>query len=350
LRVLVSFCVIGITAAQEPAAAVDKLLVAHTDSGDFSGAVLVEKNGIPILKKAYGKANLELQVPNYTKTKFRIGSITKQFTAAAILLLAERRKLTLQSKLCEFLDGCPVAWSLITVHQLLTHTSGIPEILSLEEFQKSLTLPSPPQMTARRLMKYPLAFRPGEKFNYSNSDYVLLALVIEKVAGVPYGQFLRENILGNFSMNSSGNDDSREILPDRALGYMKRNDKIINAEYIDMTLPTGSGSMYSTIEDMQRWKAVFTPGRLLSKQSLDAMLKSYIKADWGDGVGYGWFIGHDPHGHEFYAHLGGINGFAANVRYYPAEDLYVVVLSNRSFAPIDPITDEIVRAVIPQSD
>jgi len=324
---------------------VDKYLNTAVETGKFSGSVLIARNGKVLVRKGYGLANRELNVPNTPQMKFRIGSLSKQFTAMAIMILQERGKLSVQDSTCKYVPDCPRGWAEVTIHHLLTHTSGIPELLSFPDFQRTMALPSPVAQTVERFKNKPLDFKPGTKFKYSNSGYVLLGYIIELVSGQSYEAFLKENIFGPLKMSNSGSDHNDLVIQNRAAGYTKRDGDIINAPYIDMSIPTGGGSLYSTVEDLFLWDQGLYTEKLVTKKSLAAMFKSYTTADWGDGAAYGWFIGKDKSNHEYMGFLGGINGFAAQIMRYPNEKLLVVVLSNFSFAPVSDIESDLADIV-----
>lgn len=331
--------------ARQPASEADAYLRRAARAGEFSGAVLVARRGRVLLSKGYGMASLELQVPNTPRTKFRIGSLTKQFTAMAAMMLQERGKLNVQDGVCKHVAQCPPAWAGVTIHHLLTHTSGIPELLSLPDFQKTSTLPSTAAQTVERFRLLPLEFRPGGRFKYSNSGYVLLSHIIERVAGQPYEVFLRENVLAPLGMRDTGADQHGPVIRDRAAGYTRLGGAVVNAPYIDMSIPTGGGALYSTAEDLYLWDRALAARRLIGRRSYEEMLRPHATADWGDGAAYGWFIGRDKSGHAYMGFLGGINGFAAQIMRYPDEDVLVVVLSNFSFAPVSRIEADLAAIV-----
>jgi CubicO group peptidase (beta-lactamase class C family) len=304
----------------------------------FSGVVLIAREGKPVFEHAYGMANMELAVPNTTATKFRIGSISKQFTAAAILLLAEQDKLDVDDLVCWHLAPCPKAWAEVTIEHLLTHHSGIPDPFSIPGFQETLALPTTLDKTVERYAGLPLTFPAGTKFAYSSAGYQVLALIVQRVSGKTYREFMHEKVFEPLGMHDTENDDNEKILPQRAAGYSKSKDgNIINAPLIHMSVPLGAGSMYSTVEDMLRWDNALAASQFLSDRSRAEMFRAHGVADWGDGVGYGWFMGKDKHGHAYAAHAGGINGFGAYVARHPEQKMLLVVLSNYSFAPLEEI-------------
>jgi len=336
---------LGNCRAQEVTSEIDKYLNTAVESGKFSGSILIARNGKVLLSKGYGMANRELNVPNTPQMKFRIGSLSKQFTAMAIMILQERGKLSVQDSVCKYVPDCPRGWAEITIHHLLTHTSGIQELLSFPDFRQTMALPSPVAQTVERFKNKPLDFKPGTKFKYSNSGYVLLGYIIERVSGQSYEAYLKENIFEPLKMSNSGSDHNDLIIENRAAGYTKRDGVIINAPYIDMSIPTGGGSLYSTVEDLFLWDQALYTEKLITRKSLDVMFTPYTTADWGDGAAYGWFIGKNKSNHKYMGFLGGINGFAAQIMRYPDEKLLVVVLSNFSFAPVTDIESDLADIV-----
>ncbi|MGH9816278.1 MAG: serine hydrolase domain-containing protein, partial [Candidatus Acidiferrales bacterium] len=220
----------------------------------FTGAVLVAREGNVLFARGYGMANLEHAIPNSPSTKFRLGSITKQFTATAILQLQEKGKLSVQDPVCKYVPGCPAGWAPVTIHHLLTHTSGIPSFTSFPDYLKTMMIASPPEKLLERFRDKPLEFAPGEKFNYSNSGYLLLGFILEKAAGQSYDEYLRANIFAPLGMDASGYDWNHAVLPGRASGYARRGESgYANAEFIHMTIPHAAGALYSSVEDFVKW-------------------------------------------------------------------------------------------------
>ncbi|HVG21018.1 MAG TPA: serine hydrolase domain-containing protein [Blastocatellia bacterium] len=336
---------LGDCRAQEVTSEIDKYLNIAVETGKFSGSILIARNGKVLVSRGYGMASRELNVPNTPQMKFRIGSLTKQFTAMAIMILQERGKLNVQDSVCKYMPDCPRGWAEITIHHLLTHTSGIQDLLSFPDFRQTMALPSPVAQTVERFKNKALDFKPGAKFKYSNSGYVLLGYIIERASGQSYEAYLKENIFEPLKMSNSGSDHNDLIIRNRAAGYTKRDGAIINAPYIDMSIPTGGGSLYSTVEDLFLWDQGLYTEKLITKKSLAAMFTPYAIADWGDGAAYGWFIGEDKSKHKYMGFLGGINGFAAQIMRYPDEKLLVVVLSNFSFAPVSDIESDLAGIV-----
>ena len=212
IAVLLLHSCLGVVPAQDIAEKADEYLAAQAKVNHFMGSVLIARDGEPIFRKGYGLANVEHDVPNRPETKYRLGSLTKQFTAAAVLLLQERGKLEVGDPIGQYIGDAPESWEDVTIHHLLTHTSGIPSFTSFPEYEETWMIPSRPEETMLRFRNEPLEFRPGRKFSYSNSGYILLALIIENVSGMRYGEFLEENVFGPLGMRDSGHDSHEAIL------------------------------------------------------------------------------------------------------------------------------------------
>jgi len=322
LLLALSFLFVVSCPAQEIAPKLDEYLSAITKQGRFSGSVLVARDGKAILSKGYGLANIEWDAPNTPQTKFRLGSVTKQFTAASILLLQERGKLNVQDPICKYFTDCPSAWSEIKLHHLLTHTGGVPNYTSFPEFRKTTTIRLTVEELIGTFKNKPLDFKPGEKYTYSNSGYELLGYVIEKLSGQTYEQFLQENIYGPLRMTSSGYDHHEHIIKQRATGYSREGDKLVNSAYLDMTIPYAAGSLYSTVEDLHLWEQSLFGGKLLSAKSLEAMLTP-DKNNYAYGVSVS-----QQFNRKSVSHGGGIFGFSTYLAYFPDDKLTIVVLRN----------------------
>ncbi len=308
--------------APEWAAQVDDYLNGLVKQNRFSGAVLVARDGRVLLSKGYGLANVELEVPNTPQTRFRLGSITKQFTAAAILLLQEQGKLGVQDTVCKYVENCPAAWASITIHHLLTHTSGIPNLTAFPDYQKTMAAPTTLPEIIARFRDKPLEFKPGERFDYSNSGYILLGSIVEKASGKTYADFMRESVFAPLGMNDTGVEIPGEIIKRRASGYRFGPTGFVNAPYLDMTIPHGAGALYSTVEDLYRWDQGLFGGKLLAQKSLDAML-TVVKDFYAYGIGVDTQFKLRRIGHS-----GGINGFNTYMARFPAERATFIVLSN----------------------
>jgi len=319
-------------AAAQDAAQLDEVVQGYVQNKTFMGSVLVARDAKVILSKGYASANLEWNVPNTPTTKFRLGSITKQFTAASILLLEERGKLKLEDPIKMYVPDAPSAWDRITIFNLLTHTSGIPNFTSLAEYKTLQLSDSPPVKTIATVRDRPLDFFPGEKMSYSNSGYILLGYVIEKITGASYERFVRDNIFTPLGMKDSGYDSNSAIIERRAAGYMPSPDgpsnAPINAGYIHMSVPHAAGALYSTTEDLLRWEQGLFGGKVVSAASLKKMTTPF-KNNYALGV-----VVQTAGGRTVINHGGGIDGFNTFLAYYPDDKLTVVVLSNiNSTAP-----------------
>jgi CubicO group peptidase (beta-lactamase class C family) len=300
----------------------DEYMSAAVKPGRFNGYVLVARDGKTVFGKGYGMANFEEDVPNTPQTKFRLASITKGFTAMAVMMLQEKGKLNLQDPVCKYLSGCPDPWKPVTVRQLLNHTSGIPDYAAAPDFMRSISLHLTNDELIANFRNLPLQFAPGENFAYSNSNYILLGQIIEKVSGGSFAVFVRENIFAPLNMRNSGYDDNSTLLKHRAIGYIKQPDGIINARYMDMTNAYAAGGLYSTAEDLLLWSQALDAGKLVSKKSLEE-----IFTPGKGGVGYGWFINRDSN--RLVVFQGGLNsGFAASIFRYPEERACVILLNN----------------------
>jgi len=300
----------------------DEAVQAFATEGRFMGSVLVARGDKVVLSKGYGSANLEWGLPNDPTTKFRLGSVTKQFTAAAILLLEERGKLKIDDPVKAYLPDAPAAWDKVTIYHLLTHTSGIPSFTSFPDYRTSEATPSTPEQLVARFRDKPLEFGPGEKWNYSNSGYVLLGYILEKASGEEYAKFIKKNIFDPLGMNDSGYDSNSTIIPHRAAGYEPGSNGPVNTSYIHMSIPFSAGALYSTTEDLLRWERGLFGGKLLSAASLEKMTTPY-KNDYAFGVGV-----ITKEGVKEIVHGGGIEGFSTYLAYYPSDKLTVVVLCN----------------------
>lgn len=319
--------------AQDKAKQIDQLLSKYNEYGQFNGSALVSQNGKVILKKGYGFANMEWDIQNQANTKFRLGSISKQFTSLLILKLVEEGKIKLDVPITTYLPDYPKAnGDKITIHHLLTHTSGIPNYTSFPNFFKDISRnPYTPEEFVKTFSSMPLDFTPGEKFSYSNSGYFVLGYIIEKITGKSYEQYLQETILTPLKMANTGYDHSDIILKNRAAGYEKKGKTIKNTSYIDMSLPYAAGSLYSTVEDLYLWDQALYTNKLLSPASMELLFKPYIAAGGIDFYGYGWFTNEETVGKSklrIVEHGGGINGFNTLISRIPADKNLVVLLNN----------------------
>ena len=304
---------------------IDELIQNYHDNGQFDGTVLVAKSGIIIFKKGYGLANREWDIPNEPNTKFRIGSITKQFTAMAIMILQEQGKIHVQDLISKFVPDCPEACKDITIHHLLTHKSGIPNFEYFPDNLQFERLPTTVEKTVERFKNKELMFSPGAKFGYSSSGYVLLGFIIERVTGESYENVLSEYIFEPLEMKNSGYDHPTTILKHRAAGYTSGS-LPQNAIHFEMDTPHAAGALYSTVEDLFLWDQSLYTNRLVTYKTLETIFPPM-------SIGYGWFLG-EYLNRKFAQHSGSINGFRAQTTRFPDEKVFIISLSNRQ--SIDP--------------
>jgi len=312
----------GAARAQDAASKLDEYMNAATKLGKFSGSVLVAQKGRVLLSKGYGMANYELDVPNTPQTKFRLGSITKQFTAMAIMQLQEKGLLNIDEPVTKYLPDYPKTGDKFTIRNLLNHTAGVPNLTSFPDFISTMTLASPLDKTVSRFKDKPLDFEPGSKFQYSNSGYVLLAAVIEKVSGKSYEAFLNENIFQPLGMKNTGCERNDTVLKNRASGYQKNEDGLSNSQFIHMTIPVGGGNIYSTVEDLYVWDRALYTEKLVKKSTLEQIFTPF-KGSYG----FGWVIT-TAFNRKLITHNGGINGFATDLARFVDDDVFIVLLNN----------------------
>ena len=302
----------------------EQLVQSYVSSKRFMGSVLVALGHHVLLSKGYGFANLEWNVPNSPSTKFRLGSITKQFTAASILLLEQRGKLSVDDSVKKYIPNALAGWDEITIFNLLTHTSGIPDLTGFLDWQSLEPFPSTPEKLVARFRDKPLDFQPGEKYSYSNSGYVLLGYLIEQISGETYEKFIQDNIFTPLGMSDSGYGSNSAIILHRASGYSLSKSELVNANFVDTSVLFSSGGIYSTTEDLLRWEDGLFGGKLLSAASLLKMTTPF-NGDYAFGLGVLTINGHKTIGHT-----GGIEGFNTALNYYPDDRLTIVVLANQN--------------------
>src|SRR5579872_5293838 len=249
----------------------DQIVQSYASSRQFMGSVLVARGSDVVFSKGYGSANLEWDVPNTPSTKFRLGSLTKQFTAASILLLQQRGKLSVADPVKTYLPDAPAAWDRVTIFHVLTHTAGIPSFTGFSDYAALEPFPTTPEKLVARFRDKPLEFEPGTKWNYSNSGYVLLGYLIERISGQTYPQFVQDNIFTPLGMKDSGYDSNTTVIPHRASGYAPGPHGLTNAGFIHMSVPFSAGALYSTTEDLLKWEEGLFGGKLLSAASLKQM-------------------------------------------------------------------------------
>ena len=324
----------------------DKLLSKSFQPDAPGAAVIVIKEGQILLRKGYGMANLEWNLPVGPDTVFRIGSVTKQFTAVSILMLMEQGKLDLQDPIEKFLPDYPTQGHIITIEHLLTHTSGIKSYTSMDEWKPVWGKDFQLDELIDFFKFQPMEFAPGKKYNYNNSAYVLLGAIIEKASGQVYGQFIEQNIFKPLGMTQTYLELPGKIIPKRAAGYTKVPEGVCNSDYISMTQPLGAGGIVSTVDDLAKWDAVLYESRLISAENLRRAQTSYRLSDGSaTDYGFGWGI-NTYQGFEINGHGGGIHGFICYMARVPQARAFAAILTNSDSPAGDP--EELVFRIVAQ--
>lgn len=333
------------SSSQEKAAAMEALLTRYYEYGLFNGAVLVAEQGRVIYENGFGMANFEWNIPNEPGTKFRLASITKQFTAAIVLQLIEEGKLRLGGHISDYLPEYPKeTGSRITLHQLLVHTSGIPDYTQLPHFVPQVSQrPHTPEALLGEFRTLDLEFEPGSRFRYNNSDYVILGAVIERVTKKPYEKVVEERIFKPLGMTNSGYDHHETIIAKRASGYYRTFDGYQNAAYLDMSVPYAAGSLYSTVDDLFLWDQALYRHALMSADSMGLMLKPNER-----NYGYGFFVWEErivPIWKlvKIAAHSGHIDGFDTMIQRFLDDRHLIVLLNNTGQTNLTEIADNLKR-------
>ncbi len=319
--ILITFFLNSCSSKVEDKSLVHGYLQTRASETDFSGAILIAKGGVEVVREAYGLADRELGIPMASDFVFRIGSLTKPFTASAVLLLVDKRLARLDDSFCGFIDNCPRAWEAVTLHHLLSHTSGIPDLFgAIEE--------APVQETAReidRVLKEhwatELSSAPGATYAYSNFNYMLLGYIIEKVTGQFWEDFLIDAFFEPLAMHNTRYDDVWAIVPGRARGYRLREERVANIEYDDHSA-YAAGGLRSSLKELHVWHKAYVDDRIISS-ALRERATTPVKGNYG----YGWQV-LSLFGRSMYNHTGGIDGFSSHLAYYPEEELLIIVLSN----------------------
>jgi CubicO group peptidase (beta-lactamase class C family) len=305
----------------------DSLLNKEFKAGEPGAAAIVVKKGEVIYKKGFGTADMELNVPVQPDMVFRIGSITKQFTGVCILKLVSEGKLSLQDDIKKYIPDYGIKEP-ITIEHLLTHTSGIKSYTNVDSFWKNMRTDMTPREIIRLTENDTLEFKPGTKYNYNNTAFVMLGYIIEKISGKTYEAYLQQNIFTPLGMSNSYFGSESRIIKNRVKGYKKTEKDFFNSDYISMTLPHAAGSIISTVEDLWKWNQALYSYKVISKEMVDKLTTPYKLAD-GKSTGYGYGLAISSlQGSPVYSHGGGIPGFLTYGIYMPKEDVFVAVFSN----------------------
>ncbi|MBB4636594.1 serine hydrolase [Longimicrobium terrae] len=330
-------------------AAIDSALAATYPAGGPGASVIVERGGRVLLRKAYGMADVELGVPLQPEHVLRIGSITKQFTAVAALMLVDEGKLSLDDDVTEFIPDYPTQGRRITVEHLLTHTSGIRSYTDIPEWRPTLRNDLSPTELISVFRGQPVDFAPGQDWRYNNSGYVLLGAIIEKISGQSYADFLRTRIFEPLGMRGTRVETQTAVIPGRVRGYATTDGRVLqNAMYMSSTHPYAAGAILSTTDDLLRWGHAVAEGRLLKPETWRRAHTAYaLPGGRSSGYGYGWFVS-TLAGQPTVEHGGDINGFSSHGMWMPSERLLVYVLSNaeRDFANPETFSTRIAERVL----
>ena len=328
------------TQGQDKRSVVDSLFRDYDRSDVPGAAVIVIKNGKVLFKKAYGAANLETKSQATSGTNYRLASMTKQFTAMAIMILAERKKLSYESHLTDLLPGFPEYAKAITIRHLLNHTSGLIEYGEVMPKDRVEPLSDQDVLELMKLQDHTY-FAPGSKFRYSNTGYTLLAVIVEQISGVPFATFLRKNIFQPLGMNHTTfyarEDDSDKR---RAYGYSKEGNAFVRTDWSLTTSIKGDGSVYSSLDDLYKWDQALYTSRLVSRKSIARAFAPAVAVDETTSYGFGWFVEH-KRGARVVWHGGNTLGFTAAIQRFPDKKFTVIVLTNRNRAQLAEIVDKI---------
>lgn len=313
--------------AQTIESKIDSLIISKFKADNPGAVFLVAKEGKSIYRKAFGKANLEMNIDMQPEFVFEIGSMTKQFTAVAIALLEEQGKLNFQDEIVKFIPDYPTQGNKMTIHHLLTHTSGIKDFTKMKELRSISKKDLSPKELVDFFKNEPMDFNSGEQFKYNNSGYIVLGYIIEIVSGQSYEDFIQKNIFDKLEMEATYYANHRKIIKNRVSGYHNK-EEYINNDYISFTLPYASGSIMSTVDDMLKWQNAMDTNKLISSKTKQKILTNY-KLNSGEEIhyGYGWHI-KEINNSISIEHGGSIFGFKSMGIYLPKEKVYVIGLSN----------------------
>lgn len=335
------------SAANDLASRIDPLVEEAMRSGLVPGiSVGIMQNGRVVLAKGYGLAEVENEVPATEHSVYRIGSITKQFTAAAIMLLVEGGKLSLDAELTDFFPDYPIGGRQITVERLLNHTSGIKGYTEISEFGERMRDDVSHEELIEIFSSVPFEFEPGERYQYNNSAFFLLGVIIEEITGMSYADFLRQQFFEPLGMEDSHYLYNDPIIPRRAEGYAVLDGEVVNDAFLSMELPYAAGSLGSSVHDLLTWQRALLGGEAVSDVSFAAMT-SPARLNDGSTYPYGFGLAlASLEGHRKIGHGGGINGFRSHLAHYPDDGLTVAVLTNSGSAHPDVLESRIAREVL----
>jgi len=348
LCLVVATLVVCSTASAQPLAhELDALLASFHDAGQLNGSVLLAQGDEILYERGFGEANMAWDIPNAPDTRFRIGSVTKQFTAALILQFEEDGRLSLGDSITAHLPDYPAEQgNRVTIHHLLTHTSGIPSYTSRPDYLDFSIQPFEPDSLIAMFADLPLEFEPGTDWSYSNSGYFLLGRIVEAVTGEPFDVVLHERLLEPVGLENSGYDHYRDVIEQRATGYVRTGGEYERAAYLDSSVPYAAGMMYSTVRDLHQWNRALHAGALFERPATLMRMLTPTKNSYGYGIAVGEITVGEVTVPAI-RHGGGINGFSAQLWYLPKDEYTIVVLDNTTQST-SRVADAIARAVYDQ--
>jgi len=330
LTIIMCFLSVVAIKAQSLETVVDQLLSEKYASGDPGATALIAKDGKVIYRKAFGTANLELDVPMKPEHVFELGSITKQFTSVSILMLVEQGKLNLQDDITKFIPDYPTHGKKISVHSLLNHTSGIKSYTAMDSFREMARNDLSPTELIDVFKNEPMDFDPGAQYAYNNSAYIILGHIIEVTSEMSYSDFVEQHIFQKLGMKNSHYGSMSKVIKNRASGYQPTENGFRNAEYLSLTLPYAAGSLMSCVDDMLLWSQAIHHNTLISEKSKQL---AFTNGELNDGsalnYGYGFSV-NEINDVPTIEHGGGIFGYETYGVYVPSENAYVIVLTNRN--------------------
>lgn len=329
---------------------IDSIVSLQYSDNEPGITILVAKDGKAIYKKALGKSNLELNIPIEVNSVFQIGSITKQFTAVSILMLAEQGKLNIEDKIGKYIPEYIEVGRDITIHHLLNHTSGIKNKTPLSEKNYTSKMDRSPKELITYFKDEPLAFIPGEKFKYSNAGYILLGQIIETISKQPYSQFIQENIFDKIGMTSSYCGDMKQVIPNRSTGYIIKQNEFVKSDYMNLSLAYSAGAILSTTEDLLKWQNALLQNTLLKESSIkQAMTPTLLNSGKKIPYGYGFRfsrLGNSP----VIAHTGSTKGFTSIALFLAQENMYITVLTNCNCKNVNNVAKQVAELFVTRPD
>ena len=329
---------------------IDSIVSLHYSANDPGITILVAKDGKAIYQKALGKSNLELHTPIKLNSVFQIGSITKQFTAVSILMLAEQNKLNIEDKIGKYIPEYADVGKNITIHHILNHTSGIKNKTPLSEKNYTSRIDRSPKELITYFKDEPLEFMPGEKFKYSNAGYILLGQIIEIISKQSYDEFIQENIFDKIGMTSSYYGNMKQIIPNRTNGYVIEQNKYINADYMSLSLAYSAGAILSTTKDLLKWQNALLSNTLLKESSIkQAMTPTILNSGKKIPYGYGFRfsrLGNSP----VIAHTGSTKGFTGIALFLPKENMYITALTNCNCKNVNNVAKQVAELFVTKPD